>query len=477
MKPGWLRPGLVEHRNSDGQGAGVNMEQSTKNPTGMVLLVDDDPGLIEGFRFALEDVGHNVVTAMDAEEARTQCARCDFAVCLLDVSLGADSGLELLPQLREMAPEMRVMMVSAESELETAFTAFERGAVDYLVKPCSPEQLQIAVARQLELRRLTVRVESLERQVSQPGDEDLETASAAMRTAVELAKQVADTNANVLILGENGTGKGVLARAIHRWSQRAAGALVTVNCPSLSADLLESELFGHNKGAFTGAVQANAGRVAQAAGGTLFLDEIGDFPLSLQPKLLRFIQDKEYERVGDPVTRKADVRLLAATNANLAEMSRDGRFRQDLYYRLNVISITMPALRERREDIADLALRLLRRFALDYGRPARGFSDEAITLMQRHDWPGNVRELQNAVERAVILSPGDTISAEQLGLSPDSAGADATGLIGTDISLEELERIHLTSVLARADTLDSAARILGIDASTLYRKRKAYGLT
>ncbi len=447
-----------------------------KNAVGMVLLVDDDPGLIEGFRFALEDAGHSVVSAMDAADAKTQCGRCDFAVCLLDVMLGADSGLDLLPQLREMAPQMRIVMVSAESDLETAFAAFEGGAVDYLVKPCSPEQLQIAVARQLELRQLTTRVESLEKQVRQPGDADLDTKSAAMHTAIELAKQVADTDANVLILGENGTGKGVLARAIHRWSKRSAAELVTINCPSLSAELLESELFGHNKGAFTGAVQANAGRVAQAAGGTLFLDEIGDFPLSLQPKLLRFIQDKEYERVGDPVTRKADVRLLAATNADLQSMSKDGRFRQDLYYRLNVISITLPALRERREDIPDLAMRLLQRFAKDYARPARGFSDEAITLMQRHDWPGNVRELQNAVERAVILTPEETIGSAALGLAAASDSAAAPSLIGSDISLEELERLHLTQVLERSETLDSAARTLGIDASTLYRKRKAYGL-
>jgi NtrC-family two-component system response regulator AlgB len=452
-------------------------ESSATQTAGRVLVVDDDANLLQTFQIALEAAGYRVALAATAAEAESQCARNVFEVCLLDVSLGYDSGIELLPRLLQYAPQLRVVMVSAESDIDTAFKAFAAGAVDYLVKPCSPEQLQIAVARQFETRRLAARVESLEREVQRPGDDDLQSESPAMRRALDLAHQVADTDANVLILGESGSGKGVLAQALHRWSARRDADLITVNCPSLSSELLESELFGHNKGAFTGAVQSNAGRVAQAEGGTLFLDEIGDFPLALQPKLLRFIQDQEYERIGDPVTRHADVRLVAATNHDLEAMSRDGRFRQDLFYRLNVISILLPPLRERRADIPQIARRLLQRFAKSYRRPARDFSEGALSRLQDHHWPGNVRELQNAVERAVILCQQDVVETEHLAIPGESETPSMQQLVGSDVSLEELERMHLTEVLQRSDTLEAAARVLGIDASTLYRKRKAFGLT
>jgi NtrC-family two-component system response regulator AlgB len=295
-----------------------------------------------------------------------------------------------------------------------------------------------------------------------------------MMTVLETARQVAGTDANILLLGESGTGKGELARAIHSWSKRAKKSFVTVNCPSLSADLMESELFGHNRGAFTGASESTLGRVSQADGGTLFLDEIGDFPLSLQPKLLRFIQDKEYERVGDPVTRRADVRILAATNLDLEEMSRDGRFREDLLYRINVIALSLPPLRERHEDILDLAERFLARFVGEYGRPARAFSEEAIAALQGYRWPGNVRELRNVIERASIICNQEVVDVSHLGLG-DAPAANAPR-VGGPLSLEELERAHIAGVLASSDTLDQAARTLGIDASTLYRKRKLYGL-
>ena len=295
-----------------------------------------------------------------------------------------------------------------------------------------------------------------------------------MMAVLQTAKQVADTDANILILGESGTGKGELAQAIHGWSKRAKKSFATINCPSLSAELMESELFGHNRGSFTGATESTQGRVSQADGGTLFLDEIGDFPLPLQPKLLRFIQDKVYERIGDPQTREADVRILAATNLNLDEMAKNGQFREDLLYRLNVITLTLPALRERREDILVLAERFLARFVSDYARPARAFSDEARDALLSYAWPGNIRELRNVIERASILCPEAQVQVSHLGLTLHEESNSP--YVGAPLSLEELEKAHISAVLANSSTLDQAAKTLGIDASTLYRKRKQLGL-
>jgi NtrC-family two-component system response regulator AlgB len=291
---------------------------------------------------------------------------------------------------------------------------------------------------------------------------------------LQTAKQVADTDANILILGESGTGKGELAQAIHRWSRRAKKSCITINCPSLSAELMESELFGHNRGAFTGASESTLGRVNQADGGSLFLDEIGDFPLALQPKLLRFIQDKQYERIGDPVTRQADVRILAATNLNLDERVRHGHFREDLLYRLNVITLTLPPLRERREDILDLAERFLARFVVEYSRPARQFSDEAREALLSYAWPGNIRELRNVIERASIICSEALVQVSHLGLS--AVSSPCVPQIGDQLSLEALEKAHISAVMANSESLDQAAKTLGIDASTLYRKRKQLSL-
>ncbi|MCF3990545.1 sigma-54-dependent response regulator transcription factor AlgB, partial [Pseudomonas aeruginosa] len=352
--------------------------------------------------------------------------------------------------------------------------AMQAGAVDYLVKPCSPDQLRLAAAKQLEVRQLTARLEALEDEVRRQGD-GLESHSPAMAAVLETARQVAATDANILILGESGSGKGELARAIHTWSKRAKKPQVTINCPSLTAELMESELFGHSRGAFTGATESTLGRVSQADGGTLFLDEIGDFPLTLQPKLLRFIQDKEYERVGDPVTRRADVRILAATNRDLGAMVAQGQFREDLLYRLNVIVLNLPPLRERAEDILGLAERFLARFVKDYGRPARGFSEAAREAMRQYPWPGNVRELRNVIERASIICNQELVDVDHLGFSAAQSASSAPR-IGESLSLEDLEKAHITAVMASSATLDQAAKTLGIDASTLYRKRKQYGL-
>lgn len=440
-----------------------------------ILLIDDEQNILRTFRYCLEDAGHRVATATDAEQAEMQVVRDVFDLCFLDLRLGDTSGLDLLPKLRQAAPWMKVVIVTAHSSIDSALDAIRAGAADYLVKPCSPEQLRMAATKQIQARRLEQRVEALEKEDCTTSTAEMDSESPAMKKVLETLRQVADTDATVLILGDSGTGKGLAARTMHHCSPRAKEQFVTVNCPSLSAELLESELFGHKKGAFTGATENKLGRVDQAERGTLFLDEVGDVPLALQPKLLRFIQDREYERIGDPVTRRANVRLVAATNRDLGEMVKTGQFREDLLYRLNVITIHMPPLRERPEDLGRLAETFLLRYASNYRRPARGFSKAALDAIRAYGWPGNIRELQNVIERAVILCAGAEVDIGLLSI-PESGERQARPRIGDSLSLEELERTHIRGVLATAGSLDAAAKTLGIDVSTLYRKRKQYGL-
>jgi NtrC-family two-component system response regulator AlgB len=303
-----------------------------------------------------------------------------------------------------------------------------------------------------------------------------------MRQVVQQARRVASTDAAIFIRGENGTGKGVLARAIHGMSRRDSGPFVTINCPSLNAELLESELFGHVRGAFTGAVRDAPGKVSAAEGGTLFLDEVAELPLSLQPKLLRFLQERRYERVGETETRSADVRLIAATNRDVESAVAAGDFREDLFYRLNVVELTLPPLRER-TDVLRLADDLLAFFARQMGRALDGFDDDARGLLARYPWPGNIRELRNAVERAAIFATGSKVGVADLPdrlsssavAAPPSESASAIE-VGRPISLEALEVEHIRRILTSSSTLEDAARILGIDPSTLYRKRKHLGL-
>ena len=441
-----------------------------------VLLIDDDNALRRTLRLTLEALGHKVVEARDSAGALDLVGTRAFHVALLDLRLAREQGLDLLPELLRLAPGLAVVVVTAYATIETAVEAMRRGAFDYLPKPFTPDQLRVVLERAAQRRRLQSRVEELEEQVRTVVPEaDLQTQEEVMRQALDVAFRAAASDAGILLRGESGTGKGVLARAIHARSGRAAGPFVTVHCPSLSAELLESELFGHVKGAFTGAVRDTVGKVAVAEGGTLFLDEVGDLPLPLQPKLLRLLQERRYERVGETRTHASDVRVLAATNRPLEAEIASGRFREDLFYRLNVIEITLPPLRQRPRDILPLAEHLLAFFARQAGKPVTAFTPEATAALARHSWPGNIRELRNAVERAVILAPAPEIGLADLP-TPAATPAGPGLQVGARVTLDQLESEHIRLVLQSTATMDEAAVVLGIDPSTLYRKRKRYGL-
>jgi two-component system, NtrC family, response regulator AlgB len=443
-----------------------------------ILIVDDELNIRRTLRVALESMGHSVVEAVSGPDALRDVERQPFDIALIDLRLGQASGLDLLEPLLAQQPRLAIIIITAHASIDTAVEAMRRGAFDYLPKPFTPTQVRAVLERVGRVRGLRARVADLEERVrAEVPEADLEGRDPEVRRVLDLARRVAPTEAAVLLRGENGTGKGVLARALHAWSRRADGPFVTVSCPSLSPELLESDLFGHVRGAFTGAVRDAAGKVTAAEGGTLFLDEIGDLPPPLQPKLLRFLQELTYERVGETRTRSADVRLVAATNHDLEVAVVSGAFREDLLYRLNVVELKLPPLRQR-SDILDLAEHLLGFFARQTGRPLTGFTPEAREALARHTWPGNLRELRNAIERAAILAAGPEVGLADLPERIAQARTASAGPIeiGGPVPLAQLEFEHIRRVLSGAPSLDAAARTLGIDPSTLYRKRKQYGL-
>jgi NtrC-family two-component system response regulator AlgB len=443
-------------------------------PRFSVLIADDEKNIRHTLRVCLESLDAEVTEAASATAALDAIGRAVFDVVFLDLKLGTQSGLDLIPQLLAENPNVVIIVITAYATVETAVEAIRRGAWDYLPKPFSPAQIRHLIEKADVQRSLSVRMAGLEDRLhSETPDVDLGSQAQAMRAVLQVISRAAAVDVSLLFRGESGTGKGVLARTMHLESKRRDRPFVTVNCPTLTEDLLASELFGHAKGAFTGAVRDQPGRVEVAEGGTLFLDEIGDLPANLQAKLLRFLQDKQFERVGETRTRTADVRVVAATNRDLESDVQNGRFREDLLFRLNVLEVRVPSLRERPEDILPLARRFLAFFAHAVGRPLPDFSPAAASVLASYRWPGNVRELRNAIERAVILWPSPIIEPEAFP-ARITGTRDGGPTVGGPFTLDDLERAHISSIVARAATMEEAARVLGIDDSTLWRKRKKY---
>lgn len=441
-----------------------------------VLIIDDEANIRRTTTVLFEALGHEVVAVANGKAAIEQVNKASFDVAFLDLQLDDENGLELLPKLLSQDSQLEVVVFTAYASVETAVEAMRLGAADFVPKPFTPDQMRRVFDRITKTRRLELKVADLESRLSHDAPIPvLDSAETGVQRVLEIALKAAATPATMLMLGESGTGKSALAKALHDRSTQHEGPFITASCPSLSRELLESELFGHVKGAFTGAVTDKLGKVAAATGGTLFLDEIGELPLEIQPKLLRLLQEREYERVGETRTRKANVRIIAATNRDLEAEVKAGRFREDLFYRLNVIGIHVPPLRERRADILNIARGYLSSFAKQCGKKFEGFSPESEQAMQHYAWPGNIRELRNYVERAVILASGPSIELvdlpEKLNQSAPVEGRQGLH-VGDLVALEQLEQEHIQRVMEKAETIEEAARILGVNPATLYRKRK-----
>lgn len=447
------------------------------------LVIDDDKTFSDATCAMIDAEGHYGEGVSSGCQGLERLKEEKFDAVLLDLALGPENGLDVLVELGKLYPNLPVVMLTAHGNLQIAVEAMRRGCVDFLEKPFEREQLLTVLARLQRIQQMDQRIQSLEREVTESKVQSVEPifdfTAPPMREVMDVLHRAAPSQASILILGESGTGKTVIARLVHQRSQLADRPFVTVSCPSLSKELLESDLFGHVRGAFTGAVKDHWGKVRAAEGGTLFLDEIGDLPLEVQPKLLRLLQERQYERLGENVTRQANLRVIAATNRDLKQRVADGSFREDLYFRLNVITLVMPPLRQLETDLIRLAEHYARHFAAQCGRRLNGFTQSALASLRAYAWPGNLRELRNAIERAVILTQCDSLDLKNLPPELQSGTVDPKhpqATVGARISLETLEELHIRKVLEQVPVLSEAAAILGIDQATLYRKRKKLGL-
>jgi len=443
-----------------------------------ILVVDDEASQRELVSGYLKKQGFEVFTAAGGEPALELFRQAPMELILTDQSMPGLSGLELLKAARAINPETQVIVMTAYGNVETAVEAMKGGAADYLTKPLHLEELRQKIQRIVEQHRLYAENRALREELrSRHRIEGIIGESGQMVEVISLVRRVAASEATVLIRGESGTGKELIAKAIHYASPRAARPLVRVNCAALPENLLESELFGHEKGSFTGAIANRKGRFELADTGTLFLDEIGDLPLHLQAKLLRVLQEREFERVGSSQPIKVNVRILSATHRDLESLMRVGQFREDLYYRLNVVTILVPPLRERRQDLPALMDHFLKLFATKNGKTLRGFSREARDALLRYDYPGNVRELENVVERAVVLSRGDLIGRGDLPLTVEAPEASGEPPAQLTAAVEGLERRMIKEALKRAGGVQTrAADLLGVTERALRYKLKKYGL-
>ncbi len=450
------------------------------------LVIDNQDRVREATCILMAEEGLSAEGAASGRAGLNRLGARKFDAVVLEAVLESENGLDVLREIAQREPGLPVIVLTSVGNVRVAVEAMRRGATDFLEKPLRREQLHQLVARLRSQARSGRGLAGMARRgpdTRAPAMEPIfDFATPAMCDVMDLLRRAASTPASVLILGDSGTGKSVIARAIHDLSDFAAQPFVTVSCPSLSRELLESELFGHVKGAFTGALKDHWGKVHAAEGGTLFLDEIGDLPMEIQPKLLRLLQEREYERLGENVTRQATVRIVAATNRDLKARVAAGEFREDLFFRLNVVALEIPRLKDRPLDLMRLAGHYLNFFAAQCGRTVHSFSPEATARMCAYNWPGNLRELRNAIERAVIMThdqrivPADLppeVQGVEAGVKDDVAQA-ATARVGSRISLDRIEEFHIRRVLEQTHSFVEAAAVLGIDQATLYRKRKKW---
>ncbi|MBK7582239.1 MAG: sigma-54-dependent Fis family transcriptional regulator [Myxococcales bacterium] len=444
---------------------------------GRILVVDDEPNARNALAEILKEEGYSVETAADGFKGLARAEEFSPALVLTDLKMPGMDGVELLRKLRQHAPDVPVVLMTAFGAVETAVSAMREGAADYLTKPLNTDELVLVIDRALERTRLRRETTELRSQLSERYRFDnIIGNSPEMQEVFKAVAQVAPSRATVLLTGESGTGKELIAAAIHHRSPRKDGPFIRLHCAALAETLLESELFGHERGAYTGADRRREGRFEQADGGTLFLDEIGDITPSTQVKLLRVLQERQFERVGGNQTLTVDVRMVAATNRDLKQLVADGQFREDLYYRLNVINVHLPPLRRRRSDVAALAAHFLERFGKENEKQIDRFSDSSLAQIVAYNWPGNVRELENVVERAVVLADGPSIESHHL---PAELGSVEGGNVLPTIpgsSMADIERhAILTTLEAHGGSTSKAAEVLGISVRKIQYKLHEYG--
>jgi len=459
-----------------------------------IVIVEDNPTMREGLKAMLERTGHDVTVAPEANHALTRLREEPTDLVITDYKMDGMTGLELLDAVRKQAfpGEPEVMLITAYGTIDIAVEAMKHGAVDFITKPFDTDEFRVKVDRALRTRDLKRERDQFKAETEYLREEvehhfgEIVGQSSAMQAIYEQVRKVAGTDSSVYVCGESGTGKELIARAIHRESARSEGPFIKVNCSALAEGLLESELFGHVKGAFTGAIRDRKGRFELAHKGTLFLDEIADLPASTQVKLLRVLQEREIERVGGEETIEVDVRIVSATNRNLVPSVEEGEFREDLFYRLHIIPIEIPPLRERKEDIRPLVTHFIGSISSEIGKPIAGISDDAIEALHDYDWPGNIRELENMIERAIVLCDGDTLEVENFPLDGairrmEEAGSvmsvPRVGAMQLDEALMHLEKSMIEQALEKAGGVKTkTAELLGIKTSALYYKLEKYDL-